>query len=114
MQILHRIKHSKINLVLVVFQVIGGNNVAVPTHLFKVMIAITSDGQQHIGAFKVPNVPLYDAELSDLSVSISELESSLGIHLFPELKKDIKNATDSSLTTPFFPAEYRKRKMIVI
>ena len=69
-------------------------------------------GQQHVGAFKVPNVPLHDAELSEMAVSISKLESWLGTDLFHSLEKNIKDATESSLTSSFFTAEYRKKKMI--
>ena len=94
------------------FQVIGRNKVAVPTDLFKIIIAKQSEEKPKVGAFKVPNKPLYDAELIDLTVSISWLEGEQGIDLFRDLGKDVKDSKTTTLTTAFFSKKDRVRKMI--
>lgn len=40
---------------LALFQVIGANNVAVPTHFFKVILAETSPGNFEMECFVLPN-----------------------------------------------------------
>ena len=99
---------------LYLLQVIGSNNVAVPTDFFKIIVAKQSGKDPEVGAFRVPNAPLHDAELTDLSVSISWLEKQNGIELFKDLDKDVKDSkvTTLTITTPFFPKKDRVLKMI--
>ena len=49
-----------------------------------------------------------------MSVPISNVEKRLGINLFKNMEQDIKDANDTTLTctTPFFPKEYRAKKMV--
>ena len=88
------------------------NNVAVPTDFFKIIVAKQPGKNPEVGAFLVPNEPLHDAELPDLSVSISWLEKQYGIDLFKDLDKDVKNSEVTTLSIPFFPKKDRVRKMI--
>uniref|UniRef100_A0A8C4QHZ8 Nuclease EXOG, mitochondrial n=1 Tax=Eptatretus burgeri TaxID=7764 RepID=A0A8C4QHZ8_EPTBU len=69
--------------------VIGKSDVAVPTHLFKVVLAGRSGGRSLcLGAFVVPNEPIgYTPKLTDFQVSLSELEYKTGISFFPKLRR---------------------------
>ncbi|KAL4222857.1 hypothetical protein ACF0H5_018897 [Mactra antiquata] len=69
------------------YQVIGENNVAVPTHLFKVIIVEDKKRKpKAMGAFVVPNEPIgYDKKLTDYLVDLEALEKSLGVTLVPKL-----------------------------
>ena len=96
-----------------IFQVIGRNNVAVPTDFFKIIVAKQSgETQEKIGAFVIPNESLYDAELADLTTSISWIEKQQGVDLFRDMDKDRKKAETTTLTTPFFTKNDRVFKMI--
>lgn len=70
------------------YQLIGKSNVAVPTHLFKVVLARSSVSSDTLalGAFVVPNQPIgFDHPLTEYQVSLSELESLSGLTFFPKL-----------------------------
>ena len=96
-----------------ILKVIGRNNVAVPTNFFKIIVAKQSgEKQEKIGAFVVPNESLYDAELADLTKSISWIEKQQGVDLFRDMDKDAKKAETTTLTTPFFTKRDRMFKMI--
>uniref|UniRef100_UPI00358E037D nuclease EXOG, mitochondrial-like isoform X2 n=1 Tax=Myxine glutinosa TaxID=7769 RepID=UPI00358E037D len=68
---------------------IGKSDVAVPTHLFKVVLTGRSGGGSLcLGAFLVPNAPIgYQQKLADFQVSLSELEYKTGISFFPKLRR---------------------------
>lgn len=70
------------------YQVIGNNEVAVPTHLFKVIIVEDKHGTPTaIGSFVVPNEPIgYEHHLKEYEVELSALEHTLGVRLLPKLK----------------------------
>ena len=54
---------------------------AVPTHLFKVILAeAEAEGGKRpaLGAFVVPNKPIGDVPLTQFQVSLEELESHVG------------------------------------
>ncbi|EGG15830.1 hypothetical protein DFA_09499 [Cavenderia fasciculata] len=85
-------------------EVIGENNVAVPTHLFKVILAEKTLDQQLqdkeksngngteksklvVGAFMVPNEPIPStAKLEDYEVSLATLEKLSGLEFFGRLR----------------------------
>ena len=65
------------------FQVIGENNVAVPTHLYKVVVA-SNDEKTVSGTFIVPNKPIdYSHTLLEYEVPIEQLEKNVGFKFFP-------------------------------
>ncbi|GAM23971.1 hypothetical protein SAMD00019534_071460 [Acytostelium subglobosum LB1] len=69
-------------------EVIGDNNVAVPSHLFKVILLEQKSGDAPalLGAFVIPNEPIpSDAVLTDYQVSLQSLERSTGLTFFPRL-----------------------------
>ncbi|KAF4788309.1 Nuclease EXOG, mitochondrial [Turdus rufiventris] len=81
----------------VTYQVIGKDDVAVPSHLYKVILARrsrTSPEPLVLGAFVVPNDPIgFSHQLTDFQVSIEDLEKMSGLVFFPQVDKtkDVKN-----------------------
>ncbi|XP_072032272.1 nuclease EXOG, mitochondrial-like isoform X2 [Amphiura filiformis] len=75
------------------YQVIGDNNVAVPTHLYKVIVtegALQSTQKgvtgPFAGAFIVPNEPIKSKEpLKQYQVPLMKLEKASGVQFFPKL-----------------------------
>lgn len=79
------------------YQVIGTNNVAVPTHLYKVVLAEDDDKPTILGAFVIPNEPVtFEHKLQDFQVSLEELERYSGLVFFPNF--DVDKASDLCLT----------------
>ncbi|XP_041367686.1 nuclease EXOG, mitochondrial-like isoform X2 [Gigantopelta aegis] len=78
----------------VTYPVIGQSQVSVPTHLYKVIVAETSNTNQTlIGAFVVPNKPIgYDYDLKDFQVKLEDLEIKSGITFLPKLDQTAKRA----------------------
>ncbi|XP_071102162.1 nuclease EXOG, mitochondrial-like [Haliotis cracherodii] len=73
----------------VTYEVIGKSQVAVPTHLFKVIVA-ENDNDSHkkyVGAFIVPNKPISSHKLQDFEVSVDDLERKTGVTFLPKLDK---------------------------
>ncbi|XP_061442986.1 nuclease EXOG, mitochondrial isoform X2 [Rhineura floridana] len=81
----------------VVYQVIGKDDVAVPSHLYKVILARRSETSTDplvLGAFMVPNDPIsFDHQLLEFQVSIEDLERTSGLVFFPQVNKakDVRN-----------------------
>ncbi|XP_072781402.1 nuclease EXOG, mitochondrial isoform X1 [Taeniopygia guttata] len=81
----------------VTYQVIGKDEVAVPSHLYKVILARrsrTSSEPLVLGAFVVPNNPIgFSHQLTDFQVSLEDLERMSGLVFFPQVDKtkDVKN-----------------------
>ncbi|XP_007943901.1 nuclease EXOG, mitochondrial [Orycteropus afer afer] len=79
------------------YQVIGQDNVAVPSHLYKVILARrspTSAEPLALGAFVVPNEPIgFQPPLTEFQVSLQDLEKLSGLVFFPQLDRtnDIRN-----------------------
>ena len=76
------------------YDVIGKNNVAVPTHLFKVVLGEPlDDSDPVIAAFVVPNVDIWDDKQPiDYQMPIESVERSVGVQFFPHLNR--KNTRD--------------------
>ncbi|XP_063003502.1 nuclease EXOG, mitochondrial [Elgaria multicarinata webbii] len=81
----------------VVYQVIGKDDVAVPSHLYKVILARRSETSTDplvLGAFVVPNNPIgFDHQLLEFQVGIEDLEKMSGLVFFPQVNKtkDVRN-----------------------
>ncbi|KAB0378637.1 nuclease EXOG, mitochondrial [Muntiacus reevesi] len=73
------------------YQVIGEDNVAVPSHLFKVILARRSAGSAEplaLGAFVVPNKAIgFQPQLREFQVSLQDLEQLSGLVFFPQLDR---------------------------
>lgn len=74
------------------YEVIGLNNVAVPTHFFKVVLIETENGQYRIMAFMLPNQRLpKDAKLKHFLVPLETIERAAGFLIFDKIpRKNIK------------------------
>lgn len=82
---------------IVSYEVIGVNNVAVPTHLFKAILAEDDDKGTVLGAFVVPNKPVsFDHKLQNFQVSFGDLEKYSGLAFFPYF--DVGKAGDLCLS----------------
>uniref|UniRef100_A0A8C6QLI8 Nuclease EXOG, mitochondrial n=1 Tax=Nannospalax galili TaxID=1026970 RepID=A0A8C6QLI8_NANGA len=79
------------------YQVIGKDNVAVPSHLYKVILARRSEESKEplaLGAFVVPNKAIsFQSQLTEFQVSLQDLEKMAGLVFFPHLDRtcDIRN-----------------------
>ncbi|KAG7488647.1 hypothetical protein MATL_G00037140 [Megalops atlanticus] len=79
------------------YQVIGKDDVAVPTHLFKLILAQRKGFQSPtlaVGAFVVPNQPIsFDHPLTEFQVSLTDLERMSGLTFFPKVDhvQSVKN-----------------------
>nr|XP_024101031.1 nuclease EXOG, mitochondrial isoform X1 [Pongo abelii] len=82
---------------IVSYQVIGKDNVAVPSHLYKVILARRSSVSTEplaLGAFVVPNEAIgFQPQLTEFQVSLQDLEKLSGLVFFPHLDRtsDIQN-----------------------
>ncbi|XP_064614048.1 nuclease EXOG, mitochondrial-like [Liolophura sinensis] len=67
------------------YEVIGESTVAVPTHLYKLIVAENnSSDQKAVGAFVVPNEPLgFDHKLTEYQVTLEALEGMTGTTFLP-------------------------------
>ncbi|XP_028825375.1 nuclease EXOG, mitochondrial [Denticeps clupeoides] len=73
------------------YRLIGKDNVMVPTHLFKVVLARENPSSDTlaIGAFVVPNQPIgFDHPLTEYQVRLSELERMAGLSFFPGVRPE--------------------------
>lgn len=71
------------------YEVIGANNVAVPTHFFKVVVMETVNGAFEMEAFVMPNQPIDDSiPLSSFQVPPDSIERSAGLLFFDNLSKE--------------------------
>ncbi|OCT75467.1 hypothetical protein XELAEV_18030646mg [Xenopus laevis] len=71
--------------------VIGADEVAVPSHLYKVILVREKGSEQPlaIGAFVVPNSPIgFDHQLPEYKVQLEDLEKMSGLLFFPQLDRD--------------------------
>lgn len=75
----------------VTYQVIGEDNVAVPSHLYKVILARRSPESTEplaLGAFVVPNEAIgFQPQLTEFQVSLQDLEKLSGLVFFPHLDR---------------------------
>ncbi|XP_073909171.1 endonuclease G, mitochondrial isoform X1 [Castor canadensis] len=68
------------------YQVIGKNNVAVPTHFFKVLILEAAGGQIELRSYVMPNTPVDEAiPLERFLVSIESIERASGLLFVPNI-----------------------------
>lgn len=72
------------------YQVIGENDVAIPTHLFKVIIVEKSDGSIKEFAYVIPNKnPNQDQHLESFLSTVQEIEKRSGLVFPKEIRKKI-------------------------
>lgn len=82
----------------VTYQVIGENNVAVPTHFYKIVLLEKTLGRLDGYAILAPNEPI-DSKVpfNEFSTSISEIERLSGLIFFDQLDREYPPRIDKSL-----------------
>lgn len=71
------------------YQVIGRNNVAVPTHFFKVIVMEEHNQDLSLEAYVMPNQPIDDnTPLSNFLVPPDVVERSAGLLFFDKVSRD--------------------------
>mmetsp|Transcript_6243 Transcript_6243/g.20812 ORF Transcript_6243/g.20812 Transcript_6243/m.20812 type:complete len:405 (+) Transcript_6243:40-1254(+) len=80
----------------VAYDVIGPHEVAVPTHLFKVVLAEqTGTGERRLAAFLLPNAPVRGhPDIDEFAVPLADVERASGLTLFEELGAARHSATE--------------------
>ena len=70
-------------------QVIGKNNVAVPTHLYKIILAEEAETSSPpmLGVFIIPNQSIGDVGLTQFQVSLEDVESHTGTKFHGKLDR---------------------------
>ena len=70
------------------YEVIGKNNVAVPTHFFKVVAIETNSGDFEMLSYVLPNQPMReDVPLKTFLTPIDAIERAAGLHLFDKMPR---------------------------
>ena len=81
-------KRKKSEVRTVEYKVLGDNYVAVPTHLYKIVLVTDPKlSEALLGTFIVPNVPIADKHLGTFKVSLEELERHVGVVFHPDLDR---------------------------
>jgi len=71
------------------YQVIGPNEVAVPTHFYKIILVEKENEPLALGTFVVPNKQLSpETHLTEFSYPLSFVEKRIGYELFVKLDKE--------------------------
>lgn len=74
------------------YQVIGKNNVAVPTHFFKVLILEKESGEIELRSYVMPNSPVDDKiPLERFLVPIESIERASGLLFVPNILRRTSN-----------------------
>ncbi len=72
------------------YEVIGRNNVAVPTHFFKVVICETNRREYELLSFVMPNQVLPEnVDLKSYLTSVESIERASGLLLFDKIPKKL-------------------------
>ncbi|KEG08634.1 endonuclease G [Trypanosoma grayi] len=70
----------------VCYELVGKHDVAVPTHLFKVVLGERADGSREAAAFLMPNEPIAEERsLTAYQVPVGEVERMTGLQFFPNV-----------------------------
>jgi endonuclease G len=74
-------------------EVIGPNEVAVPTKLYKIIL---DPGKMEAIAFVMPNQELNTEDMPNYIVSIREVEDLTGLDFFPEIEKKVQDLIETT------------------
>lgn len=87
----------------------GKNDVAVPTHMFKVLLGVKEDNSKAIAAFVMPNRPILEERpLTDYQVPFKYIEQLAGLTLFPKvLHPELKTLGTGSSTSPLAASTFK-------
>lgn len=69
----------------VIYEVIGKNNIAVPTHFYKILVLNHQKKSQTIEAYILPNQPISKSKsLHSFKTTLEKVEEAAGIRFFPQ------------------------------
>jgi len=72
------------------YQVLGSNNVAVPTHLYKIILVEDPKLEKPmLAAFVIPNRPVQNVNLEEFEVELKEIEKHVGVQFHQELDRSM-------------------------
>lgn len=74
---------------------IGDDNVAVPTHFYKIVVDANSTGHIEALAFTLPKENLSGHHYSEYLASINEIEADTGLDFLSALESDVQNQLES-------------------
>lgn len=73
----------------VMYEVIGPNNVAVPTHFFKVLLIENRNGDFELECYMMANKPINEnLPLKAFQVPLDSIERASGLRLFEKMPKE--------------------------
>lgn len=78
------------------YPVIGNDNVAVPTHFFKIIVDAKDISDVDALAFLLPHVDLKGKKYEDYLVSIDEIEKLTGLDFLSALPKEVQDRVESN------------------
>lgn len=81
----------------VTYEVLGENNVAVPTHFFKALAIQRKDGKFDIKCFVFPNVKIEGDDLNNHLTQPEFVERAGGIYLYSRLPKNLINSVNKPI-----------------
>jgi endonuclease G len=81
------------------YRVIGDNNVAVPTHFYKIIVDANDPERIEALAFLMPNERLSGRHYREFLASIDEIETATGLNFLSELPLAVQSALESQTAT---------------
>ena len=78
------------------YKVIGENNVAVPSHFYKIVVDNNDPGNVQALAFMMPNKNLSEDHYRDYLTTIDAIESATGIDFLSALPVAVQNVVESN------------------
>jgi len=79
----------------VAYRVVGQNNVAVPTHFYKIVVDANDPNNVEALAFLMPNINLSGHHYSEYLISIDEIESATGLNFLTALPPTVQDSVES-------------------
>jgi len=72
------------------YQVLGSNNVAVPTHLYKIILVEDPKLEKPmLAGFVIPNRPVQNVNLEEFEVEVEEIEKHVGVKFHQDLDRSM-------------------------
>ncbi len=81
------------------YQVIGENNVAVPTHFYKIIVDASDHERVDAMAFMMPNEELSGKDYMDYLTTIDDIEKATGLDFLSALPVTVQNVVESRKAT---------------
>ncbi|OAF67633.1 hypothetical protein A3Q56_04631 [Intoshia linei] len=105
---------SKDNETYIKYKMNGKNNVAVPTHLFKIIVGVNKENDIYTANVVVPNEKINSKKkLTDFVVPIEMIEKLTGFVFFPKLKQlNLKNLCTDNIRKCKLPLTWQEMQQL--